>query len=689
MTVSTDLELDERRDGDHALPVSVENLSGAILTGLLAFALAAMPLAMLSAFRPIPVLLFALTLWVALFAMWGPERGLLPTSTGSVRRASAAALLIVLLATVVNVRFSAQHVLSNRDPGVYNTTARWLADTGEVLVDDDEAPFRELAADGVRASASGYHPRADGKLYPQFMHLLPAMIGATAWLGGSRGMLKVNAILGGVALLMLFMLASKLITPWWAVAVVAVLALNFPQMHFTRDAYSEILTQVFVLGGVGTLASRWDALRPGRVMIAGLSIGAASMARIDGWIYFVPLAVLMLWMAAALARGITRDRLARLLGLFAAGAALPAVIAWLDARYFSFPYLSVQWKNLRHVWTALVATALAGVLVAASHRVAPQLADWVRRRRVLLGGMGVVLIVSGAAYGYLLRPHVEAHRLAEPNALVEALQRAQGLAVDGRRTYAELSLRWIALYVGLPALVFGVVGYAVMCRRVIVGALDRAIPFVLFMFAPTALYVWQHKITPDHLWAMRRFLPLTIPGLLLCSFWMLRLVMDWVPAAYKRVGHLGIGAVVGMSLAFPAWTVAPVFEERTQLGVLHATQQFCRALPTNAAVLVAQSEGADRNFVPTVRSFCRVPVASGPSDRPLSWYQGLAARWAQDGRSLWLASYGLPFGPHVPAEHGVLISSAEVRNLELRLNRRPSALRESQFTLYLTRVGVP
>ncbi|TML75039.1 MAG: hypothetical protein E6G07_13335, partial [Actinobacteria bacterium] len=66
-----------------------------------------------------------------------------------------------------------------------------------------------------------------GRLYVQFLHLLPLTLAAGAWLGGSALMLKVNAILGALSLLMFYAFCTRLVRPLVALGATLALAVNF------------------------------------------------------------------------------------------------------------------------------------------------------------------------------------------------------------------------------------------------------------------------------------------------------------------------------------------------------------------------------------------------------------------------------------------------------------------------------
>jgi hypothetical protein len=658
------------------------------LTGLLAFALAAVPLAMLGLFSPAPVVILTAAFW---FGLWrlaalgsvsldaaGPDAGLVSP------RAAAAALLVVVAVTALNVRFSSQHLLTERDPGVYVNTARWLATSGGLLVEPQRDAYRGLPNEQrVQFAAAGYYEghRADGKLYPQFVHLLPATLAASDWVVGSRGMLKVNALLGGLALLVFFVFATKLLRGWTAVGATAALGLNLIQVHFSRDAYTEILTQVLLFGGLWALLSARRALHAGRAALAGLLVGAAAMARLDALVFLVPLGIYVVYEAAA-ARG-AEPRLRRFLVSLCAGAALPAGIAIADARLFSPIYLNDLWSSVRFVWAALILIAVGGVVLLALRPRLPVLVDTLRARRPQLALLAGVGIAGLAVLAYFVRPLFDVAYQANVNRFVESLQTAERLVVDGRRTYAEHTMQWLALYLGPAGLWGGIAGVALMTRDVILGRAERAVTFVLAFLPMTALYVWNPNITPDHPWALRRFLPISIPGLVLGCFWL----VDRLWADPQRFIRRVLGVAVALwAVAFPAWTLAPVYQERTEQGLLTVTEKLCDYLPPDAAVVVAQTQLLDQNLTQTVRGFCDVPSANAPMDQPLRWYREIATRWAQRGKSLYIVSPQRGFGLFWPPDVGEPITAVTFRNLERTLTGRPDSYESFTLALFARRI---
>ena len=665
----------------------LESLLGVVLTGLLAFSLVSVPMAMLDFFRPAPVVAGSLFIWIVAWTVW--KRGRDNPTFGRRSGPTIAVVVVVLGLTALNVRYSSQHLLTDRDPGVYVTTARWLANEGTLLVEPEAYAYRGVINEHrIRYAAAGYYEghRDDGKLYPQFVHLLPATLGASSWIVGARGMLKVNALLGGLALLMFFVFATKLLRPWPAAGATIALGLSLVQVHFSRDAYTEVLTQMLLFGGLWALLSARQTLHPGRAAIAGLLVGAASMARLDAFIFLVPLAIYIAYDVVSFHATPAEPRHRRYLVALGVGAAVPALIAFLDARLFSPLYLADLWGSVRVVWAVLVVIALATAVVVFAQSRFVQWAEWGRCNRETLGIVAAGGIVAAAVVLYFLRPHVQTAMQDHVNRFVEHLQRREGLPVNGRRTYAEDSLGWLSLYLGPAALWSGVVGIALMTREVVLGRATRAIPFTFAFLPMFALYVWNPSITPDHIWALRRFLPVVIPGLILGCFWLLGRL--WWTSRSRAAARVATVVIAGLALAFPAWTLAPVVTARSYLGVLSVTERFCSSLPEDAAVLVAQTQLLDQNFTQTVRTFCSLPAATAPMDQPLDWYRELARRWARHGRVLYVVSPQSWFGTHWPAEGATYIAATTYSNLERSLTGRPDSFETFSWGLFVRRADL-
>jgi hypothetical protein len=642
----------------------------AVVLGLLGgFSVGGVGLAMAGAFRPLPVALVTAGVGGLLVVglWWG---GVVRRATGrgvAVWLPAAGVVVLVVATTVWNVANRGEHVLVDRDPGVYVVAARWLADEGTLLVAGGEGAF--ATGDGLRYAGAGFVPSESGDhLYAQFPALFPAAMAAGHWVAGDDGLLAANAVLGGLALLALYAAATTLTGPAWALAAVAAVAVNLVFVHFVRDAFSEPITMALLFGGLWAYALSRRRPSPLGGAVAGLLIGASCLARVDAFVTLVPLAAVCGLEAVAAAADPAGRRWRR--RLFAAAVALPAAgaaaLAAVEVDRFSPAYSSSLGDDYGAAALAALAVAVAGALAAA---VAPAALAAARRLPRLADTSRAVWAALALLAGFALAAWLLASYTVRPSG-VHLTSRLPEVAERG--PYSVLTMRWLGWYVGPPVLVAAGVAWCLLVVGVATSRRYRgAAAFVAVLSATTLLYLYRPRINPDHIWAMRRFLPITLPGLYVAVAWLggevWRRTRGWWSVAPRLVAVAGVVAVVVVSAA----TVEPVPAATSHAGALAALDRVCDRVGPDGAVLVARGDLLALAMPQTVRTFCGVPVASfrGPADA--DDVAALAAEWADGGRSLYvLASADPPLDPLPPGER-LLVASVRLEALEHTALRRP------------------
>lgn len=683
-------------------PLSLERVVVYVLLIALGFTVTAALLMLAGFFRPLPVALGTALVGGVLVRRWVKA---VPQEDPRRRLAGRSASLRVVLAALIaasavsGVVFSSEHVETDRDPGVYVNAGRWLADHGTLLVDpavegfegaDPAAPDDEQT---VFFPSGGYYTSGhrfglpQDHLFPRFFHALSAYLAVGGWIGGDALLVRVNALLGALVLLVMFALGARLMKPWFALAATAALGVNLTQVYFQRDAFSEVLTQLFLFGGLWAL---WEASRHRTVdrgLIAGLLLGATCFVRVDSFLYLAPLALALGVTLLRTARG-RPDRYPghrRFVLAVALGTGTTAGLGLVQGLLLSPPYVLDVRRSLVAIAGAVLVVALGTAgLIRYGEGLQGFLRPLRRHRRLIALG-AVTAVVAGTAIAYGLRPELAREVGRGPNGLVEGLQRREGVEVNGLRTYGELSMRWLGWYLGPIGLVAGVAGWARGWWTALRGRGTRLLPLLFVFTGTTIVYLWRPRITPDHVWAMRRFLPVAIPGLLLLGCWFAAWLWDgWDdPRTLRR---LGASIVVAGVLAHSAWTLAPVPTAHGQRG-LAAVRELCDTLPEGSGVLVAVDDGFFLRYPQTVRGFCGVPTAFVSPELPPERYRDLARPWEDRGGALFLLS-SVPTPEQLegadPAAEPA--ASTTYERLERRLLGRPSEMRTVELALYLVRL---
>jgi hypothetical protein len=609
---------------------------------VLALGLAALASVLAGQFRPWVVLPLA-----ALLA--GASWRLVPTPPPASKvhlGASAAVSALAVAWTALGLRSVAEYVVVNRDPGFLTLQALWLTDHRAAPVPVGAAEVAAAAASAASAGTEAFWLQ-DGALHAQGNKMLPALLAVQGWVGGERAVLGGNVVIGAVALLALFAAARRFAGPLWALVPTAALALSLPMLTFTRAAYTEPLTVAFLCGALAVAHGTWRPTRAirrgggGRVgphLLVGALVGAVGAARIDGAVAVVGLALGYLLVGASpLGRRDRRAAARAALAAIGAGATMVA-LGMVDVLRLSPAYVREHSSQLTSLLAATAVLLVAAVVVL----VLPGgwlgwLRRWLHRRRVALGrcAAGAALLLGAVLAS---RPLWCEGRFTDPASgygyAVQVLQAAAGEPLDAARSYDERTLAWVGWYLGVPAVVLGFAGLAVLARRAVAGR-DPASALLVAVLGVAAVFpLVRISITPDQIWAVRRLLPATLPGVLLAGTVALAaLAGRWPgggvgaerparPAPAGRAGRStrfrsGPGGVArravagGLALAvvaFPLSTWRPGATVVELSGRATQAHAVCDALDDLGVDRVVWTHSSPFRYLATLRVLCDVEV---------------------------------------------------------------------------------
>jgi hypothetical protein len=565
-------------------------------SGLLAIGVVGLPLAIAGVFVPL-IAIPAITLVCVPLAIYG-WRITLPTREPGTASSVAAVLVVLAFGTFAGLH-SSQHLLTDRDPGVYFVTAGWVAEHGTLLYDTGLTDELVGSLDDLESRSSpGIYAGPDGASYFQFQHL-PALSFAVAhWLGDDGLMFRFIALVASIAQLGIFLVARKLVGPRLALIPLIVAIVHPAFLHFAKDAYSEWFAITFAFAAfLVWLETRYPGDRWSYLAVGSL-LGAGTLTRIDAWLTATAFMAGLLYM-----RFTTRNR--ELSGYrmtyFMGGLIAVASIGAFDLVLRSPEYLS----DLKDVATPLLlAFATIGFALLITPHIAPKPGPWLETVRRLAPPALAVLVVVGGLYGLFLRPHLGQVRTDEPNPGVPAFQEAEGLALDPYRTYAESSLEWLARYQGYLPVTFAILAAGLAVYVMLRKRGDPRVPLLVTYIAVGVLYLWRPSITPDHLWALRRFLPIVLPLSFIFATWAGRYLLRRYPGSRYLAPALLI--VLGGAVTQSVITGWPIANVRTQVGVLEAIEDLCDSLPPDSVVLLDEGPGLRRTGA--LRTKCDVPV---------------------------------------------------------------------------------
>jgi hypothetical protein len=595
------------------------------------------------------------------------------------RRALRYTLIAITLALawcVANSFFSAENLFAHRDPATYNLTGRWLMNHSQLGIPAQPEIFGSPT--GGSGSSAGFGVSGPVQLYAQGNHLLPALLAVTGWLFGTAGLLKVNVTFGALALLAFFGLARRVVDPPLALVAMVAFAVSMPLIFVSRDTYSEPLALLFLVGGLGLLHRAVGTGRLRDFALAGFVLGASALARIDS-----DVSLLAVLVTAALypifATQATRRKAVLSACALVGGTVVPVLIGWLDVAHLSFGYYRDERHHILPILYAGYALLLVLPLVvwASWHPAvrralrSPQLP-----RRAMIAA--AVLIAGGIAFLASRPLWMVAHTRNNP--FVADLQARAGDAVDGTRSYDEQTVHWLAQYLGWPLVILGVVGYILLVRRCIRTRSLATVGVITVGLAMSLLYLRASTITPDQPWAMRRYVPVVLPILIIAAAYTLCVLLRQ-SAALVRVAAI---LLAGSMIAIPAAVTAPMAGAREEVPQLLQVHRICAAVGSQGAVLEVD-ESAQTSYSQTIRSYCNVPSYALTDAQPAQLAQVRAAVAAHQ-RVLYLLSTDPTKIHFAGPPPGVPFSEVTTTRWPSVLHGPPTAVDHEHVAVYLATV---
>ena len=525
--------------------------------------------------------------------------------------AAVAALAVVACFLGVNAIWHSEHLLADRDPGTYVNIGRSISTNHTLTPTVRTGPF---ADDAFLVSSAGFYEQ-DGQQQTTFLPLLPVLL-AVGWsLGGYTGMLIVPALIASLGLLSVYAVSARLMTQRWAVLAVSILALTPLASWFARDAYSELVVQALCLGGVWLYFEARSANAPGIAALAGALVATSLFARFDA-ILVVASLVVFASVEVVRSRAALQPKVRRIVAASFAGSMLVTTLySRVLTQITSSGYLDVHTRQVRFLSFVLLGAVIFGAAAVLVHRVGPRGGISLARAQLPLFVAVAAAVIGVVAYAYFWRPTTSAEAYSLPNLFVNIPNRSAWV-----HAHYTWSMRWFVTWFGAFVILLGVIGMLEMFRRALRG--NGPATALALIFTPTAfILLARPSVSPDQPWAMRRYLPIVIPVVVIAAVLALQ-AFSAIARRYTsaRQTWIRITAVVMLSAAVVVSTALPSLalrRARAQHGATAAVGRLCNALPPDAAVFLHPLNRVSNDLRQPIRGFCEVPTASLASPRDL------------------------------------------------------------------------
>ncbi len=496
---------------------------------------------------------------------------------GRIVKAEIVVLAILLIAAILYLGFPTESPIILGDAGVYANHAVHIERTGRL-----DIPYKNIS-DAVAAviDTHWYEPQY-GKIYApgfyltvptitvQFAHLLPVWLAQVFASFGFDGLIRFNALMALFSMMLFYGIAEKFMDRRLAVAAAFVFALNPGQIWMARTTLTEIITQLFLWSGLLLLINAFDKREKKLAAIAGLMIGLTGLLRIDSFL-LVPLCISANFVMkiaypddTEADKSLWRSFYLVLLPLFAC--------AYCYYVYFTQPYAYA----LSNLTTKIgVVTLISLGLHVCTYGKCAEIIRYILFSRNFFV-MTCCTVVGLATYAYFIRPN-----LGDPYLIKGVL--ANWNKSIGMRDFREDSFVNLTKYISTILTWSAIGGFLVLIDKIRTCKLSRSVIVLIFIAGGySILYLWTPSINPNHIYAIRRYIPVVIPCFIFSAFFFFDTFIAKFKQSYSRLILISLFVYLGYFIVKSDQLIAGVAEEK---GTYIELKGIAEQLPHDNTIL--------------------------------------------------------------------------------------------------------
>ena len=586
-------------------------------------------------------------------------------------------LLLLLCGVLFLPPFEA--VVSGGDATVYVGFGRQIAETGGLEFEDDlvrqlpDDVRAELFDNRVRGDATGAYARfpggfqipdiGDPTVTAGFSPLFPVLTALFYDLSSVRGALYVAPVFAMLSVAALLLVAAHFAGWRYGWLAVALTLAAMPQVWFARLPVPEMVAQWLVLSGLLAWVVALRDRAPRWAFASGWFLGLGCFAKVD-------LIVLL-------------------------GVALVTYVAWRllarpergDPGIKYFPYLLVSFG-------LLLLHNFAHYLLFASHY-RPYVEYLIRTSYLsrMLEASGAIQIVMAvlvvlavlAAVMVLLRRSVRVRERAGGLALVAfVVAYAVNYAATTNGRLAGTA-EWLSWYLSWPLLLAGAAALSWLAAGR--ASRDAGATLVVALLAVVGLhYLWNPLEPSVHIWAMRRFVPVVLPLLMLTVSMGVAACLDRVSPMFRGWAAAAAGLLLVALVARPTMALAgePIWR-----GTVAQLDEFANRFPPRAVVVASPALAGTHlsTSLAYLHDIDTVLVQHPAPAAPL--LEQAIVGWLASGRPVFLA-FAAGDTLRFPAPSLTLAeprpASIELPMLEISRNRAPEAVHRPRIGMQVWRM---
>ena len=550
-------------------------------------------------------------------------------------------ILLILLFVFAIIYFRPhEFVLGGADAGGYMNIGATLAQTGDFVLHDEWVSYLSSYADvTLREQPAHWQTRYlqfvgwyiddhdPARIIPQFFPFHPVLIAVGIGLAGLYGGLLVTPLWAVLGLTAVYLLTRQLFDR--RVALLATLLLGITPTHifFARYPTTEPLTLLLIFTGLFAFQKLWDDTNvdPAWGLWGGFAIGAALLTRID-----LPLVAILVLIALGICRW--QRHWSKGWTAFTLSFGLLLIHAIISALFLNWPY---TWNTYSSILRSLSRSSLVvGIsllsVLAVSGVFAIWRLGWLRGndfRRIINSPKTrwilALLVIILSLYAYFLRPVLEPIRYYNSWPAGNQVP-----LLDGQNW---LRLGWYLTPLGLVLATTG------LAWIIVTQSWFRYGLFLSVGVLTIVQYVYRIFNTPYHIYAMRRYVPIVIPMLMIYAAVAILAVFRARRFKAARVTGILLALILIAGLLYQARFVLP---QQDFKGVIAQLTALNAQLDPNAIVVInesTESDFADRFGTPLRFIFGHdIAIIRGEGEEIRPFFNDLIAQATEQKRPLQL-----------------------------------------------------
>ncbi len=526
----------------------------------------------------------------------------------------------LVLAAALYLAFPTESIYGGRDEGVYANHGVYIAEHGRL---DIPYPWPEELTGTFADSWVGFAGffNTQPTMTAQFGHLFPVWLAQAFATFGHAGLFRLNAVFAVLSLAVFWGACRGLLPGPYALVATLFLAFNPSQLWLARITLSEMLTQLAMWSGLLLLTRALATDDRPLARWAGVFLGLSAFVRFDS-LFLVPVLL-----ASHLAVRTVEEPVGRSGRVWTAVYQTALPFFALAAAYFaifSTPYL-MERPYLGKLIAGTIVCLVA--LLLSTGRVVKIIRPWLTHD-LFLGLVGAG-IVGACIYAYWFRP-------IPPD--VSKLQFSwPGYYRDvSRGHYQEDSLINLAQYLSLPVVGAGIAGWCVSLWRITRHRLGtHCLPLLLTIGGFSAVYLYDHGAEPDHFWVIRHFVPMVIPGFILCAALGAAWMLSHLQQGMASVASAVVVALLVLFTVRADMLIATFAEDAGYVNQVQRVEHLVEALPSDEIIVATGStEWVTPLFISSHRPI--VAIAINFSDKARQAFATWVARQGSQQRPAYL-----------------------------------------------------